>query len=303
MTTIIRGIKELSELQKLFSFYNKVFIKTPLVFFTKRIINDPYLFLDDIRIAEENNEITGSVTVFRRNMYWKNKVIAFGGIGNVSTLPEKRSCGIATKTMQDAISYIENIPFDITILFTGINSFYERFNFFTIPTYYLTFHITDIQKSEYQIRFFSESDLDIISTIYDSFNKNLYGPVIRDIDYWHTNLGFAEEDEIFLIAEKQNLIEGYIRFVPSESKNEIWEFGYTNIEAFNALLIETAKRLNKKDLKTAALCPSDLVTNNSVFGVSYEPTDIAMALCSTNRCNSKFIEEFKNYCFWWTDNF
>ncbi len=303
MELILRGLNDTSELPKLFSYYPKAFVKTPLDYFTKRINNDPYLIPADIRIAGYNEEIIGSVTVFRRKMYWNNKEIAFGGIGNVSTLPEKRGSGVAQSTMDDALKYIDNIPFGVVILFTGINAFYEKFNFSTIPAQHLVFQVKSNEYSDYIVRSFMKSDLIEVSEIYETFNKNLYGPIIRDNNYWLANLKFAEIDESFLIAERENKIQGYIRLVPGKSKNEIWEFGYTNIKAFNALLSETTKRLKKNILKTAALCPADLVTNNSVFSVSIEPSSIAMALTNKNMCNSELSEGFTNYCFWWTDNF
>ncbi len=303
MEMILRGLNDTSELLNLFSYYTKAFVITPLDYFTKRINNDPYLIPTDIRIAEYNEEIVGSVTVFRRKMYWNNKEIAFGGIANVSTLPEKRGSGVAQKTMDDALKYIDNIPFGVVILFTGINAFYEKFNFFTIPTQHLVFQMESNQDSDYMVRSFVKSDLIEVSEIYETFNKNLYGPIIRDNNYWLANLKFAEADESFLIAEKENKIQGYIRLAPSKLKNEIWEFGYTNIKAFNALLIETTKRLKKNIIKTAALCPADLVTSNSVFNVFIEPSSIAMALTNKSMCDSELSEGFTNYCFWWTDNF
>lgn len=304
MVTNPHGLNNSWEFEKLFAFYAKAFIKTPLVFFKKRINNDPYLIPNDIRIWEEDDKILSSVTVFRRAMYWQGNKISFGGIGNVSTLPEKRSLGLSSKVMKDTVKYIEEIPMDVSILFTGINSFYEKFNFFTIPTYYLTFNISGSSESNYSVRNFNEADLGMVSKIYESFNKNLCGPIVRDIDYWKANLRFAEEDEIFLVAEKQNTIEGYIRIVPGESKNNIWEFGFSNIEAFNALIFTTSKLLNKKELKTAALCPLNFIGNNVAYNISYEPSSIAMALIKRDISSKYFFQEdFNKYCFWWTDNF
>jgi predicted N-acetyltransferase YhbS len=301
MTAIIRNLGKSAEIEKLFSFYPKVFKKTPITFFTRRINNDPYLILNDIRIAEENEKIVSSVTVFRRKMHWKGQAIHFAGIGNVSTLPEKRGCGLASNIIKDTIKYIEEIPLNMVILFTGINDFYKKFNFFTIPTYHLKFQLLDEPRHKYTIRNYSKYDFPKISRIYNTFNKNLFGPVIRDNNYWKANLKFAEKDEIFLIAKYRQQIDGYIRIVPGKIRNDIWEFGYSKIEAFNALIYEASRILNKKELKTEALCPKNMICSNTVFKVFEETSSIAMALL--NNANAGMKEEFKNYCFWWTDNF
>ncbi|HEX3073210.1 MAG TPA: GNAT family N-acetyltransferase, partial [Ignavibacteriales bacterium] len=139
MQPVIRGLETSGELQKLYSFYPKVFKKTPLDFFVRRIENDPYLQLGDIRIAEEDGGITSSVAVIRRTMYWGGESVPFGGIGNVSSLPEKRGTGIASAVMNDAIKYMKGMDLNVSILFTGINPFYEKFRFVTVPAHIMRF--------------------------------------------------------------------------------------------------------------------------------------------------------------------
>lgn len=304
MPPVIRGLETPGELQKLYSFYPKVFKKTPLDFFVRRIENDPYLQLGDIRIAEEDGGITSSVAVIRRTMYWGGEKVPFGGIGNVSSLPEKRGTGIASAVMNDALEHIKKIDLNVAILFTGINPFYERFRFVTVPAHIMRFNMLKKYESDYTVRNFSHADLEKVSDIYKEFNADLFGPVVRDTSYWKANLKFAEPDEIFLVAEKNGGIEGYIRVVPPNSRNEIWEFGFTNINAFNALISKTAEILNKDVLKTEALCPPGLLNETNVFKISYEPTTIAMALLAEGgSLNASLKYGFSSYCFWWTDNF
>jgi predicted N-acetyltransferase YhbS len=304
MPPVIRGLETSGELQKLYSFYPKVFKKTPLDFFIRRIENDPYLQLGDIRIAEEDGGIASSVTVVRRTMYWGGESVPFGGIGNVSSLPEKRGTGMASAVMNDALDHIKKIGLNVSILFTGINPFYEKFRFVIVPARIMRFKMLKKYESNYTIRNFSYADLEKVSAIYKEFNADLFGPVVRDTAYWKANLKFAEPDEIFLVAEKNGGIEGYIRIVPPNSRNEIWEFGFTNINAFKALISEAAEILNKDVLKTEALCPLGLLNDNDVFRISYESSTIAMVLLAEGGgLNASLKYGFSSYCFWWTDNF
>jgi predicted acetyltransferase len=301
MDLLVRGLRNISEYERLYTYYSKTFVKTPPEYFKKRIDNDPYLVPEDIRIAEEEGSITSSVVVLRRSMHWNYKQTPFIGIGNVSTLPEKRGNNLASIVMKDALQYSGNKKDNISILFTGINSFYEKFNYFTILAYHIIFIVKELNWNGYSIRNFDKSDLIYISKIYNSFNEHLYGPVVRDIKYWNANLAFSDTKEIFLVAEKFGSIEGYIRFVPGTNRNEIWEFGYTNRDALDALLSEVSIILNKKLIKSGALYPGNMLQDSHSLKIKYEASSLAMANIQGN--DSELKNEFNNYCFWWTDNF
>jgi predicted GNAT family N-acyltransferase len=301
MSVIIRGIRNFAEIERLYAYYPKVFVKTPLTFFKSRIDNDPFLIPEDIRIAEEEDKIISSAVVLRRKMYWNNKVKSFAGIGNVSTLPPKRGNNLAATVMKDALQYSENINTDTAILFTGINRFYEKLNFFTISSNHIIFRIEEPARKDYIIRSFTKADLTFISEIYESFNRYLYGPLVREVKYWDANLSFADPNEIFLVAERFNSIEGYMRIVPETLRNEIWEFGYTKREALDALLCEAGRILGKKIFKSASLCPYNMLTDTQHVKIEYEAASLAMAYIHDTA--SELKNEFNNYCFWWTDNF
>lgn len=166
MIITLRGLKERSEIDNLFSFYSKVLKKTPIPYFSKRIYNSLYA-TEDIRVAEEDSNIVGSITVFRRFMYWNNKILPYAGIGNVATLPEKQGLGIATEVMKDALDYLFKLSLNISILFTGINSFYKKFSFIAINTFQATFYIQDINIKDYSIRNFNMDNLESVSIIYE----------------------------------------------------------------------------------------------------------------------------------------
>ncbi|RKY81686.1 hypothetical protein DRQ07_03405 [candidate division KSB1 bacterium] len=303
---VVRGLNGENEIKDLLGFYKKSFVKTPISYFEKRIKNDPYLIPADIRIAEIKGEISSSITVYRRKMWWKGEVIDFGGIGNVATLPDKRGQGLSSQLMNDSVKYMKELSLPISILFTGINKFYEKFNYFVIPAYQLKLKIADNNNSDFSVREFRAEDITRVMEIYYYFNKELRGPVYRDADYWKANLEFREENEIFLIAEKNGIIKGYIRIVPENEKGEIWEFAYSEIEAFVALLDKCAKVLRKQEIKTAALFPKDIFKDAAQFDVSYEPSAIAMALNINDDIivtGQKSTQEPGIYCFWWTDNF
>jgi predicted acetyltransferase len=299
----LRGLKDKTEYEKLYAFYPKVFVKTPLSFFIARIENDSYMLPEDIRIAEEDGNIISSVAVLKRKMNWGNSIVSFAGIGNVSTLPEKRGNNLATLLMKDAISYSKAINPHSIILFTGINPFYEKLGFFTIPAYHIVFNINNACNDNYLIRDFNFHDMPSIGKLYNSFNEKLFGTLARDDNYWKANLTFAEPGEIFLVAEKDNAVEAYIRMVNDGFRNEIWEFAFVRREALDALLSAASKLLNKNNIKTASLHPYAMLDNSPCINIDFEPTSLAMAYTDINGAVPGLKQSFNNYSFWWTDNF
>jgi len=303
MALILRGLKNRGELDRILQFYPAVFTKTPLSYFSSRLLNDPYLKPDDIRIAEENGEILSTITVYRRKMYWRGKTVDFAGIGNVATRPDKRGLGLSSKVMRDSIDYIKKLNIPIVILFTGINQFYERYNFFTIPAFQVKFLIQSSDISQFNIRRFRQEDLEEIQRFYETFNRSLKGAIYREPVYWKANLSFAAADEIFLVAEKHKKITAYIRVSSRCDKGEILEFAFSDVPAFYALLCHTAELLNKQELTSAALLPKNLFDSTFPCEVHYEPSTIAMALILNDDDTVPSVEDFAEYTFHWTDDF
>ncbi|WP_456408936.1 GNAT family N-acetyltransferase [Caldithrix abyssi] len=297
----IRGLKSKEELTDLFGLYEKVFKKTPLSYFKNRLLNDPYFVPQDVRVAIEDNRIVSTITVYRRKMYWRGKEVTFGGIGNVATLPEYGGRGLSTGVMNNAIAYMKQNGFLLSILYTGINRFYERAGFITPQAWQARLTITEIASGQFKIREFEQSDLNAVQELYLRFNKKSNGPLIREPEYWRANLLFAEKNERFLVAEKDK-VQAYIRVVPENTKGEVWEFAYDDENAFLELLSFVSNFLDKKELTTAAILPRDFFQKDLPVKIEYEPSDITMYLV-LNPEVKKIIGEFENYCFWWTDNF
>ncbi len=297
----IRGLNNKDELTELFDVYKKVFKKTPLRYFENRLLNDPYFVPQDVRVAIEDGRIVSTVTVYRRKMYWKGQTIPFGGIGNVATLPEHGGKGLSTKVMKDALKYMGENGLPLSILFTGINGFYERFGFQTAPAWRARFFVPETVPAKFEIRKFKPTDFEPVQQLYRRFNRNKSGALLREPAYWRANLLFAEENELFLVAEA-GTIEAYMRLVPGNPKGEIWEFAYSDVHAFVQLLFSAAQRLKKNTLETAALIPKNFFDQALPVKVEYEPSEIAMYKILQPDMREA-ADGFAEYCFWWTDNF
>ncbi len=305
MAITIRGLKTGQELEQLVQLLPTVFTSTPLKFFAARFFNDPNLRFGDVRVAEETGEFVSTVTVYRRKMWWQGESIEFGAIGNVATVPEKRGLGLSSALMNDAITLMKKLSFPLSVLFTGINPFYEKFGYFTIPAHTAVIFPNADRKLKFSIRKFNNNDLVQVAELYEKFNRNLIGTLVRDLDYWQANLKFAEDDEIFLLAEDGGEIAAYLRMVPNHKKGDVWEFAYSDSAAFVDLLNYSAKLTGKWQMKTACLIPNHFFENSLPVKVEYEPSSLAMALVvdETRFSENEVREKMENYAFWWTDNF
>ncbi|RLD14114.1 hypothetical protein DRI50_05920, partial [candidate division KSB1 bacterium] len=189
----------------------------------------------------------------------------------------------------------------LSILFTGINGFYERFGFQTAPAWRARFFVPETVPAKFEIRKFKPTDFEPVQQLYRRFNRNKSGALLREPAYWRANLLFAEENELFLVAEA-GTIEAYMRLVPGNPKGEIWEFAYSDVHAFVQLLFSAAQRLKKNTLETAALIPKNFFDQALPVKVEYEPSEIAMYKVLQPDMREA-ADGFAEYCFWWTDNF
>ncbi len=300
---VVRGL-ERREFGKLLDFYSKVFRKTPRRYFESRLYSDPCIRDGDVKVVEEEGQIVSSVMFYRRKMWWSGRKIPFAGIANVATLPEWRGRGLSSLLMEKVLEQVREEGFAAALLFTSINSFYERFGFFTIPCFTATFEVKGRPDEPWKVREFSTRDLLKVAQLYTWFNHKLRGPVVREAPYWEACLFFSEPGEIFLLAEKQGSLSGFMRLVPGSEKGQIWEFAFSSGEALAVLLWEASLRLSTERISTAALIPEGFIQPGPFFSVSYRPSTLAM-ICLIDRREFEGETErgFQDYTFWWTDNF
>jgi GNAT superfamily N-acetyltransferase len=112
-----------------------------------------------------------------------------GGVGEVATLPEHRHQGYATLALRDAIGYMEGLGCRFSMLFTGQQPFYERLGWRPYPIAYLTFDpqktVLPKGRANVTIREMDwEPDLPALERIYQEYNRDKVGPLLRTEAYW-----------------------------------------------------------------------------------------------------------------------
>jgi predicted GNAT family N-acyltransferase len=113
--------------------------KTPenLAAVEERFCSQPKAWL----LVFEGKQIIGIMKVYRRKVMFNKREIILGGIGTVCTRTDKRSQGIATSMLKEALKILKKWECDIAYLCANIElgSFYGQVGFAPLPkpyTYY-----------------------------------------------------------------------------------------------------------------------------------------------------------------------
>jgi len=179
------------EIEACLDVWDKSFEHTPREYFRRYFDGDPWFKPEYTRVCEDEGQIVSIVQICRREVRYGAATLIMGGIANVGTPPEFRGRGYSSETMKSAIDVMINERMDFSMLFTGINAFYEKVAYVTIENT----HGVGKLKPEvpqmslpYDIRPYSSEDADAIVTLYNDYNSLAVFPVVRTLAYWS---GFA----------------------------------------------------------------------------------------------------------------
>lgn len=164
-----------------------------------------------------DDKIVSAVHICKRIVACGGMRLTMGGIANVSTLPEYRGKGYNEACLKMAIAVMESDAMDFSLLFTGIDAYYARQGFSTLPQHTISGKISsDIDPivSGFQVRKAGTTDVPAIRAIYDDYNMFRPIAVQRDAAYWREWLNISEAhipDDILIAMNTQNEIVGYVQ--------------------------------------------------------------------------------------------
>ena len=211
-----RAIKP-SELDECLDLWGIVFERVGRGYFPPYFYGDPWFKPEYTRVAVVDGKIVSAVQICERRVRVGESEIVMGGIGNVGTYTEHRGHGYSTKLMEDTVRVMHENGIDFSVLFTGIQPFYERTGWRSVPQTMLAGRIKpDIKpiKGRYTIRESNwELDLPALQRIHNAFNDGISLATVRTSEYWegylHARFG---QPQFTLIAESGGKPVGYIFF-------------------------------------------------------------------------------------------
>ena len=200
---------------------------------------DPGYKMEQTRLGLVDGRVVTVVQVFHRTMWLEGQTAKVGAVGNVATAPEHRLKGYARAVLQDAIAYMQEQDYDLSMLFTGKPAVYSRLGWRPVPERVTTFALgPDLPASTPGDRARQgdwDRDLEAVAAVYDGYNAGRTGAVLRTLDYWSASRLWLpnEDDGRFLVVERDGRIVAYAR--GDKSGRLIMEAGYQCRDALPCL--------------------------------------------------------------------
>jgi predicted acetyltransferase len=239
----VRPIQSKSELTEVLDLLGSVFPEERS-FFKNRLTCDSSYKLDTTWVALVNGRVSSTVQIFPFEVRIKKAKIKVAGVGNVAALPEFRGMGLSKKILLQQMEWMKDNHFPLSLLYTGIHSFYEKLGWVTVPVSVYRFKREDIagvtgDKDRYEVRPFAKGDIEAAAAIYDSFNENRTGARVRTVAYWHDQICWrAEKKESFLLAKTKERTVAYIRhYIDGDGVLQVPELCYVPGEESAALFL------------------------------------------------------------------
>ena len=201
-------------------------------YFVPYFNGDPAFRPDYTRVCAVDRKLVSVVQICERKVHIGSSEILMGGIGNVATLKEYRGKGYSSKLLQDAVKVMYDCGLDHSVLFTGIQPFYEKVGWRTVPIKNLSGQlkkdISDAETDGYSIRTCDwKSDMASVQSIHEAFNRSRSMTSPRLPDFWTGYiLPRFSNSEFAVVAESKGVIVGYLIANLDEKELSLKEIGY-----------------------------------------------------------------------------
>lgn len=222
----------LDELDECLDLWGSVFERVGRDYFLAYIHGDPWFKLDYTRVCVADGKIVSAVQICRRDVGFGISHLKMGGIANVATLPEYRGRGYSSRLLKDCIWVMQSHGIGFSMLFTGIQHFYERIGWRSVPVSHITgrlrSHIRALPSRTYSIRHRVPEDIIGMKDVYAAFNATRPLAVRRNQQYWegYVRSRLGNSENIFVAVRNGSLV-GYIYAPPAKDTFRIHEIAYT----------------------------------------------------------------------------
>lgn len=265
-----RAIKA-GEMDECLDMWGIVFERVGRQYFVPYFEGDPWFKRAYCRVCVVDGKIVSAVQICERKVRVGEAELVMGGIGNVGTYNEYRGRVYSSRLMLDTVSVMKRQGMDFSVLFTGIQPFYEKALWRSVPQKFIDAEVAGFRKSAhpYHIRSLDwDSDLPDLQAIYDVFNKGRPLTTIRTDEYWKGYLR-ARFGDPTLVAESGGKMVGYIHF--AYDKPDCWprEIGYLpgHEACANPLLQEMLSRCTDVEKLTINL-PHEPAILDAINGIA-----------------------------------
>lgn len=216
MSVEIRQIVGRAELEQCYDVWDHSFdVGRP--FFQMRLDHDRSYGPETTWGAWVDGELAAAIQIFPYRAHYGKAVLRIAGIGNVATQPKFRHRGLAQMILRQQIAWMRDMGFDLSLLFTGIPSFYQQLGwalFPSAPVYTIDPQSLKVgHEGHYQIRK-TRPDGDTLPelmAVYHAMANGIPLARVRDRTYWEDWMTWSvEQDPVVWIARRANVVVGYL---------------------------------------------------------------------------------------------
>lgn len=216
MSVEIRQIVGQAELEQCYDVWDHSFdVGRP--FFQMRLDHDRSYGPETTWGAWVDGRLAAAIQIFPYRAYYGKAILRIAGIGNVATEPTFRHRGLAQMVLRQQISWMQDMGFDLSLLFTGIPPFYQQLGwalFPSAPNYTIDPQSLNVgQDGRYQIRKTRpEGDtLPDLMAVYNAMANGIPLARVRDRAYWEDWMTWSvEQDPVVWIARRANGVVAYL---------------------------------------------------------------------------------------------
>lgn len=236
----IRPIHE-SELDELLDLLCAVHNPAGRERYTGYIKGDPTWRPSQTPVVVVGGRIVSTLRIWDRRVHLGATPVRMGGIGGVTTHPDYRERGIATRLMAHAAEYMRDDGYDLGLLFSAIPArFYLRLGWCCVP---LTGFRAELRGAPKPVRSalemlpFDESrDLEETAALYQRHNAGRSGSMLRPRPYWDYAPSRVRGVLPTTVIRGPEGLCGYINWVADDNSAVVHEVAYDNGPALDALV-------------------------------------------------------------------
>ena len=280
----IRGIRE-SELEEMIDLQCTVFLPDGHERYSCYIREDQSYQPEQTRVIVVDGRIVATLRIWERQMRIGECIVRMGGIGGVGTHPDYRGAGYATAMLEDAIAYMQASGYDLSILFSIIPcGFYRRLGWACVPMEGVRItrqQTVGLGETDWNVmRFNEERDLEAVATLYNEYNAQQSGSIVRSRAYWDMGPSRIRGVLPTVVAQREGTLGGYLNFQIEGGQAHINELAYNRTDA-TALLALTNHFLHLCDEQDVEDICAEIPHRHPMVDLLVEGTTGDLALTGT----------------------
>ena len=200
------------------------------------------------RLCEVDGRIVSAMRIVCQEVRYGCAVLKHTGVGDVGTLPEYRKRGYSTMVLRDAIRHMESLGSHFSMLYTGIQPFYERLGWASLPLWDDRFTISGAalpaspQWAGRVVQFDAEQHSRSYRELYEQFNATRTATTVREERYWKLRFAEPRNDVLVAVADGQVEASAVFGIYEKSGRADVEEYAWGTEGALEALLVELIRR-------------------------------------------------------------